>query len=67
MFLLKNFFDFTLNMKVRLYSPAKKENHYIWEFVEHYKQYNADIIFLYDNNDIGGEHFEIVINNYIES
>ena len=54
-------------MKVCLYSPAKKENHYIREFVEHYKQYNADVIFLYDNNDIGGEHFEIVINNYIES
>jgi hypothetical protein len=54
-------------MKVCLHSPAKKENHYIREFVEHYKQYNVDIIFLYVNNDIGGEDFEIVINDYTES
>ena len=26
-----------------------------------------DVIFLYDNNDIGGEHFEIATNDYIES
>ena len=54
-------------MKVCLYSPAKKENHYIREFIEHDKQYNVDVIFVYDNNDIGGEHFKIVINDYIKS
>jgi hypothetical protein len=27
----------------------------------------VDIIFLYVNNDIGGEDFEIVINDYTES
>ena len=42
-----------------------------WEkkkiFVEHYKNYGIDKIFLYDNNDVEGEKFEAVINDYIEN
>ena len=33
--------------KVCLCTPAKKENLYIREFVEHYKKYGVDNIFLY--------------------
>ena len=66
-FIRINIIDFRLNIKVCLCSPAKKENRYLKEFVEHYKFYKVDKIFLYDNNDIGGEHFEEVINEYIQS
>ena len=41
------------------------ENNYIVEFIEHYFKYNADKIFLYDNNDINGERFEKIIYKYI--
>ena len=58
---------FPQTIKVCLCSPAKKENLYIKEFVEHYKAYKVDKIFLYDNNDINGEHFEEVINSYVLS
>ena len=54
-------------LKVCLCTPLKKENLYIKEFVEHYQSYNVDKIFLYDNNDIDGEHLEFVINNYVQS
>jgi hypothetical protein len=53
-------------IKVCLCSPGKNENRYIKEFVEHYKNYGVDKIFLYDNNDLDGEYFEQVINNYIQ-
>jgi hypothetical protein len=51
--------------KVCLCAVAKEENKYIREFVEHYKRYGIDKIYLYDNNDINGERFEDVINDYI--
>ena len=53
------------DVKVCLCSPGKNENKYIREFVEHYKNYGADKIFLYDNNDLDGELFEQEINDYI--
>ena len=46
---------------------AKNENLYIKEWVEHYKKIGVDTIFLYDNNDVDGEHFEDVINDDIQS
>ena len=54
-------------IKVCVCTMGKKENRYIREFVEHYKNYGIDKIFLYDNNDIEGEKFEAVINDYIEN
>ena len=45
---------------------GKQENRYIREFVEHYKKYGVDKIYLYDNNNKNGERFEEVINDYIE-
>ena len=54
------------NIKVCVCTPGKKENKYIREFVEHYKKYGVDKIFLYDNNELNEERFEEAINNYIE-
>ena len=56
-----------INIKVCLCTLGKLENKYIREFVEHYKNYGVDKIFLYDNNDIDGERFEEVINDYIKN
>ena len=46
---------------------GKMENRYIREFVEHYKNYGINKIFLNDNNDINGEKFEDVISDYISN
>ena len=53
------------NIKVCLCTFGKKENLYAKEFVEHYKKYGVDKIFLYDNNDLNDEYFEEVISKYI--
>ncbi len=54
-------------MKVAVCAIAKKENLYIREWVEWYKNLGVSKIFLYDHNDVDGERFEDVINDYIES
>ena len=54
-------------VRVCLCVIAKDENLYVREFVQHYKQIGYDNIFLYDNNKKDGEHFEEVINDYIEN
>ena len=54
------------DIKVCVCTLAKLENKYIREFIQHYENYGVDKIFLYDNNDIYGEHFEEVINDYIK-
>jgi hypothetical protein len=56
----------TNSMKVCVCTLAKLENKYIREFVQHYENYGVDKIFLYDNNDINGEKFEEVIDDYIK-
>ena len=69
-FILQNvqIMNFNLfNIKVCLCTLGKEENKYILEFVEHYKKIGVDKIYLYDNNNIDGEHFEEVIDNYIKS
>jgi hypothetical protein len=64
---LKEKLKYNLDIKVALCAIAKNENLYIREWVEHYKNIGIAKIFLYDNNDIDGERFEEVINDYIES
>lgn len=44
---------------------GKCENDYIREWVEYHKALGFDKIYIYDNNDIDGEHFEEVIGDYI--
>jgi hypothetical protein len=56
-----------LLLKVCLCTIGKKENLYAYEFVEHYKKIGYDKIFIYDNNDIGDEKFEDVLNKQISS
>lgn len=55
------------NLKVCLCTNGKKENLYAREYVEHYKKYGVDKIFIYDNNELDGEHFEDVIFDYINT
>lgn len=54
-------------LKICLCVIAKNENLYIREFVEHYKKIGYNNIFIYDNNEKNGEHFEEVINDYIKN
>ena len=63
---IKNEKQIIPNIKVCVCTLAKLENRYIREFVQHYENYGVDKIFLYDNNDINGEKFEEVINDYIK-
>ena len=53
-------------LKICLCTLGKQENRYIREFVEHYKKYGVDKIYLYDNNNVDGENFEEVNKEYIE-
>lgn len=52
-------------IKICICTIGKNENRYIKEFLEYYKNYGVDKIFLYDNNNIEGEKFENIINDYI--
>ena len=55
--------------KICLCTIVKYENKYIIEFVEHYKKYGVDKIFLYDNNDLNGENLNFLKskeNQFIE-
>ena len=54
------------DLKVCVCTLGRNENRYIREFVNHYKKYGVDKIFLYDNNLVDGEKFEDVINDYIQ-
>ena len=52
--------------KVCVCTSGKNENKYIKEFVEYYFNYGVDNIIIYDNNDINGESFDTVIEDYIK-
>ena len=58
--------EITSKINVCLCTLGKNENRYIREFVQHYEKYDVDKIFLYDNNDIDGERFEDIIQDYID-
>ena len=53
--------------KICICTLVKQENLYIREYLEHYKSYGINKIFLYDNNDIDGEKPEDIISDYIKS
>lgn len=52
---------------VALCCIGKMENLYIKDYVEYYYNLGVNKIYLYDNNDIEGEHFEDVIDEYIQT
>ena len=52
-------------IKVCLCVIGKKENLYANKFFNHYKKIGYDKIFIYDNNNIGDEKFEGVLNRQI--
>ena len=53
-------------MKVALICCGRLENRYAVEFVEHYKQLGFDHIYICDNNHDDEEHFEDVLQPYID-
>ena len=55
------------DLKVCLCTLGKKENRYAREFVEHYKKYDIDKIIIYDNNELAGETFDLVLSDYIKN
>ena len=59
-------FQIIKNTLICICTPVKNENRYIKEFVEHYKKYGIDKIFLYDNNNVDGERLDNVIGEYIK-
>ena len=54
-------------IKVCMCTIGKLEINYIVQFVQHYKRYGVDKIFLYDNNDINGEKFDDVLSSYLKN
>ena len=54
-------------LKICICSIAKEENRYIREFINHYKKYGVDKIYLYDNNIINGERFDDILSDYIKN
>ena len=63
----QNYYSYAANMKFAVCGIAKNENRYIREWVEYYKNLGVDKVIICDNNDIGGERFEDVIQDYISS
>ena len=53
-------------MRVALCCIGRLENQYAVEYVEHYKKLGFDKIFIYDNNHDGEEHFEEVLQPFID-
>ena len=54
-------------MKVALICCGRLENRYAIEFVEHYKKLGFDHIYICDNNHDDEEHFEDVLQPYIDN
>jgi hypothetical protein len=55
-----------VRIKTAICVIAKKENKYIKEFINHYIDLGINKIFLYDNNDIEEEKFDVILNNFIK-
>ena len=54
------------NDKICICTIGKRENLYAREYVKYYKEKGVNKIFIYDNNDINDEKFDIVLNDFIE-
>lgn len=60
--------NYFINKKngICLCSIGKNENLYIREFIEYYRLLGFAKIYIFDNNDINGERFEDIIEDYIK-
>lgn len=54
-------------MNVCICTIGKMENKYIREYVEYYKKFKVDKIYIYDNNEINSESFETVLFDYLST
>ena len=63
---LEKYKDKKEKIKVCLCTLGKNENRYVREFAQYYKNYNVDKIFLYDNNDINGETFDKILEDFVQ-
>lgn len=54
------------DIRVALVVIGRRENRYAVEFVDYYKKIGFDDIFIIDNNHDGEEHFEDVLQPYID-
>lgn len=63
----KYFFSENKIISVCLCTLGKEENKYVREYINHYLEYGVNKIFIYDNNDINGESFNNVIEDYIQT
>ena len=54
-------------MKTALIVIGRQENRYCREFIEHHLKVGIDHIFVLDNNRQGEDHFEDVLQDYIEA
>lgn len=55
------------NVKIAMCSIGRMENRYAVEFVEYYNRIGVDKFFIYDNNYGDEEHFEDVLQQYIDN
>ena len=63
----KNNFNSKKEISICLCTFGKEENKYIKEFIDYYIKYGVDKIFIYDNNDINGETFDIILSDFIKN
>ena len=61
-----NIFIYNYRYKICLCTVGKQENKYILEYINYYKNFGVDKIFLYDNNEQNNEKFEDIIFDYIK-
>ena len=55
-----------MSLNVALVAIGRRENLYAREFVEHYKNLGFSNVIIMDNNHEGEEHFEDVLQDYID-
>ncbi len=70
-FFLVNIYIFFLliefkRIKVCICTIGKQQNLYAREYVDFYKKIGIKKIFIYDNNDKNGEHFDIILKDFID-
>ena len=66
LYIILYFIQFYKKIKVCLCTIGRKENLYVREYVNYYKNIGINKIFIYDNNEKNDEKFDLVIKDYID-